>query len=61
MHDMVETKSFNGGSKVLHYMLEWKDNHAHRLLCPATLICPREFTLFEYEPNMEVCVGGRVP
>lgn len=24
MHDMVQSKSFNGDSKVLHYMLEWK-------------------------------------
>lgn len=26
MHDMVQSQSFNGDSKVLHYMVEWKDS-----------------------------------
>lgn len=50
MHDMVQGKYFNGDSKVLHYMVEWKDS-MHTGFYVQLPRFAQESLLFEFEPN----------
>lgn len=50
MHDIVQSKSFNGDSKVLHYMVEWKDS-MHTGFYVQLPWFAQESLLFEFEPS----------
>lgn len=50
MHDMVQSKSFNGDSKVLHYMVEWKDSMHTGFYVQLPWFAQKSL-LFEFESN----------